>query len=65
MILLTKLDGHTISVNDDLIVFAESTPDTVVTMSSGQRLIVREPLAELMDRVLAFRRSTFPGGQHG
>jgi flagellar protein FlbD len=65
MILLTKLDGHTIAVNDDLVVFAESTPDTVVTMSSGQRILVREPLADLMERVLAFRRSTFAGGHHG
>ncbi|MDP1824552.1 MAG: flagellar FlbD family protein [Archangium sp.] len=65
MILLTKLDGHTIAVNDELIVFAESTPDTVITMSGGQRMLIREPLAELMERVRAFRRSTFPGGEHG
>ncbi len=65
MILLTKLDGHTIAVNDALIVFAESTPDTVITMSSGQRLLVREPVADLMERVVAFRRSTALGGPHG
>lgn len=65
MIILTKLDGHTIAVNDALIVFAESTPDTVITMASGQRLLVKEPLADLMERVLAFRRSTVPGGHHG
>ncbi len=65
MILLTKLDGHTIAVNDALIVFAESTPDTVITMASGQRLLVREPLAALMDRVVAFRRTTAPGETHG
>ncbi len=64
MILLTKLDGHTIAVNDGLIVFAESTPDTVITMSSGQRLLVKEPLAELLERVAA-NRSTAPGGHHG
>lgn len=65
MILLTKLDGHTIAVNDGLIVFAESTPDTVITMASGQRLLVREPLAELLERVAASRRATAPGGHHG
>lgn len=65
MILLTRLDGTTLAVNDELIVFAESTPDTVITMSSGQRLLVKEPLALVMERVVAFRRSTLPGDQHG
>lgn len=65
MILLTKLDGHTIAVNDAFILFAESTPDTVVTMSSGQRLLVREQLSELMERVVAFRRATVPRDPHG
>lgn len=65
MILLTKLDGHTIAVNDAQIVFAESTPDTLLTMASGQRMLVRESLAELMGRVAVFRRSTAPGESHG
>jgi flagellar protein FlbD len=65
MILLTKLDGHKIAVNDALIVFAEPTPDTVITMASGQRMLVRETLDELMERVAAFRRSTDPGDHHG
>ena len=67
MILLTKLDGHTLAVNEALIVFAESTPDTIITMASGQRLLVKEPLGEVMEKVAAFRRSTEPatGGTHG
>lgn len=67
MILLTKLDGHTLAVNEALIVFAESTPDTIITMASGQRLLVKEPLAEVMDKVAAFRRSpeSAAGASHG
>ncbi|MFZ5439597.1 MAG: flagellar FlbD family protein [Myxococcota bacterium] len=56
MILLTRLDGHSIGVNDALIVFAEATPDTVITMMSGQRLLVKEPLSELIQLVAAARR---------
>lgn len=56
MILLTRLDGHTLGVNDALIVFAEATPDTVITMMSGQRFLVREPLSELIRLVAAARR---------
>lgn len=56
MILLTRLDGHHIGVNDALIVFAEAAPDTIITMSSGQRILVREPLSELIKLVAAARR---------
>ncbi|HEY0882934.1 MAG TPA: flagellar FlbD family protein [Archangium sp.] len=65
MILLTRLDGHSIAVNEGLIVFAESAPDTIITMSSGQRLLVKEPLDEVMGKVTAFRRLIAAGGDHG
>jgi flagellar protein FlbD len=65
MILLTRLDGTTLAVNDGLIVFAEPTPDTVITMSSGQRLIVKETLPEVIERIAAFRRHASPGALHG
>jgi len=65
MILLTRLDGHSIAVNEGLIVFAESAPDTIITMSSGQRLLVKEPLAEVMGKVAAFMRSVTVGGANG
>jgi flagellar protein FlbD len=51
MILLTRLDGKPIAVNEAQIVFAESTPDTVVTLAPGQRLIVRESLSEVMAKL--------------
>jgi flagellar protein FlbD len=66
MILLTRLDGHSIAVNEGLIVFAESAPDTIITMSSGQRLLVKEPLPEVMSKVADFRRAIAGvGGDHG
>lgn len=69
MIILTRLDGQPVVVNEDQLVFAEKTPDTVITMASGQRLMVREHLDELVARVEAFRRrvSAAPigDGSHG
>lgn len=70
MILLTRLDGHPLAVNDELLVFAEKTPDTVLTMSSGQRVMVRETLDEIIERVVEFRRRGLPlvappGASHG
>jgi flagellar protein FlbD len=60
VIILTRLDGQSVAVNEDLMVFAEQTPDTVLTMSSGQRLMVKERLADIVDRIAAFRRQTAP-----
>lgn len=58
MIILTRLDGHTIALNEDLLVFAERTPDTVLTMTSGHRLMVKESLDEVIERVAQFRQRT-------
>jgi flagellar protein FlbD len=65
MILLTRLDGHTIAVNDALIVFAEATPDTVITLAPGQRLLVKESLDEVMERIRANGVTTPTGGSRG
>jgi flagellar protein FlbD len=71
MIMLTRLDGHAIALNEDLIVFAEKTPDTVLTMTSGHRLMVRESVDEVISRIAQFRRSTavpgppMAGVEHG
>ena len=66
MITLTKLDGQPVVINEDQLVFAEKTPDTVITMASGQRLMVRERLDELIARSEAFRRRCLsaPSGEH-
>ncbi|WP_084125127.1 flagellar FlbD family protein [Demequina sp. NBRC 110054] len=47
MITLTRLNGHPFAVNPDLIERAESTPDTVVTLVDGTKLLVAEDLASL------------------
>ncbi|MDX2013839.1 MAG: flagellar FlbD family protein [Myxococcaceae bacterium] len=61
VIILTRLDGQRVAVNEDLLVFAEQTPDTVLTMTSGQRLMVKEGLPDIVDRIASFRRqSTVP-----
>lgn len=61
MILLTRLDGRELVVNSDLIVTVEATPDTMVTLTTGDRLLVREPVSEVVDRAVAFRYRTLQG----
>jgi len=55
MIELTRLNGRSIVVNSDLIKTAEASPDTMLTLINGEKLIVREEIAEVVERVLAYR----------
>ena len=55
MIILTRLNGRELAVNPDLIERAEATPDTVVTLSDGTKLLVSESLLELVTRVRHWR----------
>ena len=55
MIELTRLNGRPLVLNSDLIKTAEASPDTVLTLINGEKLIVREDLAGVVERVLAYR----------
>jgi flagellar protein FlbD len=55
MIELTKLNGTPMMLNSDLIKTAEASPDTMLTLVNGEKLIVREDCAEVAERVLAYR----------
>ena len=56
MIQLTRINHQQIMVNSDLIEHIEATPDTVLALTTGQKLMVLESPAEIVRRVIAFRR---------
>ncbi len=56
MIELTRLNGHPIIINAELIKSVEQNPDTVITLVTGDKMVVREPAPEVMHRVIAYRR---------
>lgn len=55
MIAVTSLRGKTIYVNADLIATMEETPDTVVTLTTGRKLVVAEPVGEIISRFVAYK----------
>lgn len=55
MIEVTRLNGSLMVLNSDLIKVAEASPDTMITLITGEKLIVREDPAEVVERVLAYR----------
>lgn len=57
MIFLTRFHGDRFAVNPDLIQRVDATPDTVVTLIDGTKLLVVESLDELSDIVLSHRAS--------
>ncbi|MBI4368726.1 MAG: flagellar FlbD family protein [Elusimicrobia bacterium] len=56
MIVLRKLTGKEISINPDLIESIEASPDTVVTLVTGNRYVVKDSVDEVIDKVVAFRQ---------
>jgi len=61
MILLTRLDRAAILVNTDLVMTVEQTPDTKLTFTNGEHLLVREPPAELIRRLIEFKQQIHSG----
>ena len=61
MIQLTRLNNHPLVVNSDLIKFVEQSPDTVITLLSGEKIVVRESAPDVLERVVQFRRSVLQG----
>lgn len=61
MIRLTRLNGHALTVNSDLIKFIENAPDTVLTLTNGEKIVLRESTEEVVEKIIAFRRSVIAG----
>ena len=59
MISLRRLNNQAIMVNADLIESLESTPDTVVTLTSGNKLLVRDSMEEIQSKIIEFKRQIY------
>jgi flagellar protein FlbD len=56
MIALTRLDGKELVVKADHLLTAEATPDTVLLLTTGLKLMVREPVPEVVERAAAWQQ---------
>ena len=56
MIELTKLNDKKFMINDDLIEIVEETPDTVITLTTGKKIIVKENRQEIRNLIISFRQ---------
>jgi flagellar protein FlbD len=61
MVAVTGLNGVVFAINSDLIEHAEATPDTVITLTTGNKMVIREGLEELADKVIAYKHAVRAG----
>lgn len=56
MIKVTRINGEVIVVNAEFIEFIEPTPDTIVTLTTGKKMMVQETVDEVIGKVADYRR---------
>jgi flagellar protein FlbD len=59
MIKLTRLSGEPFILNAELIEYVEARPDTFVTLTTGQRVVVAESMDEVMRRAVAYQQAKY------
>jgi flagellar protein FlbD len=57
LIELTRLNGERFILNAELIRYVENLPDTYVTLTTGDRIVVQETMNEVVMRAIAYQRS--------
>ncbi len=57
MIRVHRLDGSELVVNADLIETVEATPDTIITLTTGRKLVVKDPVSEVVAAVVSYKRA--------
>jgi len=61
MIRLTRLNNRPLVVNSELIKFIENAPDTVITLVTGEKIVVRETVEAVLSMIVEYRRRLFGG----
>lgn len=55
MIKLTKINDQQFYINCDLMEFIESTPDTIISLTTGKKVIVKETADEVIEKIVEFK----------
>ncbi|MHB9025451.1 MAG: flagellar FlbD family protein [Armatimonadota bacterium] len=54
MISVTRINGDSVVVNAGLIEFVEATPDTLISLATGRKIMIRESIADVVERTVAY-----------
>jgi flagellar protein FlbD len=61
VIFVTKMNNEVVLLNNDLIETIEETPDTVVTLTTGKKFIIKESSKEILQKVIEFKMKIYNG----
>lgn len=56
MIKVTRFNKTTLVINAEIIEFLEATPDTVITLTDGKKIVVVEPVDEIIEKIITYRQ---------
>ena len=59
MIQATRFNGTQMLLNPELILYIESIPDTVVTLTTGEKVYIKEIPSEIQNRFITYKRNVF------
>lgn len=57
MIKVTRLNGQLIVINADLVEFVEEIPDTIISLTTGKKIMVQENADQIIEKVIEFKRN--------
>ncbi|HHW56553.1 MAG TPA: flagellar FlbD family protein [Clostridia bacterium] len=63
MIYVTRLNNEEFVLNDELIEFIEKTPDTVISLTTGKKIVVKETPDEIIQKVIDYKQRIFNSHQ--
>ena len=55
MVKLTKINGQEFFINSDLMEFIESTPDTIISLTTGKKVIVKETAEVVIEKIIEYK----------
>ena len=55
MVKLTKINGQEFFINSDLMEFIESTPDTIISLTTGKKIIIKETAEEVISKIVEYK----------
>lgn len=59
MIVVTKLNDKQLYINNDYIECIESTPDTTITMTTGRKIIAKESIDDIIDKIVEYKKNIY------
>ena len=63
VIKLNRLNGFEIIINPELIEWIESNPDTTITLATGSKIVVKNSVQEVMDKIMEYRKALALAGK--